>query len=302
MPAPSDTARFVRQQLRDAVFRLADWAANSEGSSRSSALIRIGLAALFWARLANEMILYKDQSAVGLLLSLNFFIATTALMIGFHSRTAALWAGIVGFVVYYFGQDLGRPPWVHHHTYLLSVAITLLALTPCGKSYSLDRYLAVVRAERNGEPPPAESGNLLGLRLIVVQMSVLYFFSAFDKTSAAFLSGARLEHIFLYYYSGSDYPSLPGFRGLAIVTAIAVVVLEYALAFGMPFARSRRYLVLPGLAFHAIIYCTLPVYTFSATMVVLYLAYFDPGTVHRLIDRLNGQSEAGPRRSDAGGV
>src|SRR5690606_29694313 len=102
-----------------------------------------------------------------------------------------------------------------------------------------------------------------------------------------------LEHIFLYYYSGSDYPSLPGFRGLAMLTAISVVILEYALAFGMPFARSRRYLVLPGLVFHAIIYCTLPVYTFSATMVVLYLAYFDPGTVHRLIERLHGQTETG---------
>ena len=116
MSAPSDAGRFDRLWIRDVVFRLAEWEADSEGSSRSSALIRIGLAALFWARLANDMILYRDQSAVGLLLSLSFFISTTALMIGFHSRTAALWAGIIGFTVYYFGQDLGRSPWVHHHT------------------------------------------------------------------------------------------------------------------------------------------------------------------------------------------
>ena len=138
MSAPSDAGRFDRPQIRDMVFRLAEWGANSEGSSRSSALIRITLAAIFWARLANDMILYRDQSAVGLLLSLSFFISTTALMIGFHSRTAALWAGIIGFTVYYFGQDLGRSPWVHHHTYLLSIAILMLALTPCGRSYSLD--------------------------------------------------------------------------------------------------------------------------------------------------------------------
>ena len=53
-----------------------------------------------------------------------------------------------------------------------------------------------------------------------------------------------------------------------------------------------RYLLLPGLAFHAVIYCTLPVYTFSATMVVLYLAYFDPDDVHGFIDRLQGRSSA----------
>ena len=110
MSAPIDGGRFDRPRIRDVVFRLAEWEADSEGSSRSSALIRIGLAALFWARLANDMILYRDQSAVGLLLSLSFFISTSALMVGFHSRTAALWAGIIGFTVYYFGQDLGRPP------------------------------------------------------------------------------------------------------------------------------------------------------------------------------------------------
>ena len=55
MSAPSDAGRFDRPQIRDMVFRLAEWGANSEGSSRSSALIRITLAAIFWARLANDM-------------------------------------------------------------------------------------------------------------------------------------------------------------------------------------------------------------------------------------------------------
>jgi hypothetical protein len=279
--------------MADVAARLADWGANSWGSSRSSALIRIGLAALLWSRLANEMILYRDQTLVGLLLSLSFFVATTALFVGFHSRTAALLTGAIGFLVYYFGPELGRSPWVHHHTYLLSMAITLLALTPCGMSYSVDRYLAVVRAEKSNQPPPEERGNLLGLRLMVVQLTVLYFFSALDKTNFAFLSGARLEHIFMYYYSGSDYPGLPGFAWLAMLIAIAVVVLEYALAVGLPFERTRRYLLLPGLAFHAMIYCTLPVYTFSATMVVLYLAYFDTDDVHRLIDRMQGRTGRG---------
>jgi hypothetical protein len=290
MSAQSEGVRFYTRRIADIAAGLAEWGANSWGSSRSSALIRIGLAALLWSRLANEMILYRDQTFVGLLLSLSFFVATTALLVGFHSRTAALWSGAIGFLVYYFGPELGRSPWSHHHTYLLSMAITLLALTPCGRSYSVDRYLAVVKAERSAQPPPEERGNLLGLRLMVVQLTVLYFFSAFDKTNFAFLSGARLEHIFLYYYSGSDYPGLPGFGWLAMLIAVAVVVLEYMLAFGLPFERARRYLLLPGLAFHGVIYCTLPVATFSATMVVLYLAYFDADDVHRLIDRMQGRT------------
>jgi hypothetical protein len=275
--------------LSDIANRFADWAANSYGSSRSSALIRIGIAMLFWSRWAGELLLYMNQSALGLFLSVNFFIATTLLFIGYHSRIAAVWTGAVGLVIYYyFGHMLGREPWTHHHTYLLAVAALFVGLTPCERSYSLDRYLAVTRAERAGMPPPPEYGNLWGLRLMVLQLSVLYFFSAYDKTNFAFLSGARLEHIFLWYYSGSDYPGLPGFHALTIVTAVMVVGLEYALAFGLPFRAARRYLVWLGLALHAIIYVTLPVFTFSATMILLYLAYYDPAAVDRVIARLQG--------------
>lgn len=288
---PSDAETSALHPARRMAVRFADWAVNSYGSSRSSALIRIGIAMLFWSRWAGELLLYMDQSAIGLLLSVNFFVATTLLFIGYHSRVAAIWSGAVGLVMYqYFGHELGREPWTHHHTYLLGIAALLIALTPCGRSYSLDRYLAVGRAERDGHPPPAERGNLWGLRLIVLQLSVLYFFSAFDKTNTAFLSGARLEHIFLWFYAGSDYPAIPGLPGLAMLTAIAVVGLEYALAFGLPFRRTRRYLVLPGLAFHAVLYVTLPVFTFSATMMLLYLAYFDADDVDRVIERLQGSA------------
>ncbi len=270
-----------------------DWAVYSEGSSRSSALIRIGIALLFWARWGGELLFYMNGSPAGLLLSVNFFAATSLLFVGYQSRAAAVWAGIVGMsMFYYFGHELGREPWTHHHTYLLAASALLLALTPCGRSFSLDRYLAATRAERAGAPLPAERGNLWGLRLIVIQLSTLYFFSALDKTDYAFLSGARLEHIFLWYYSGSDYPAVAGFQAMAAVTAIGVVLLEYALAFGLPFARTRRYLVLPGLAFHAVIYVTLPVYTFSATMMLLYLAYFDANAVDRVIRRMLGSAPA----------
>lgn len=269
--------------------RLAAWAVDTCGSSRSSALIRIGVAVLFWSRWAGELLLYMNQSIIGLVLSLNFFLATTLLFIGYKSRLAALWTGAVGLVIYfYFGQALGREPWTHHHAYLLAVTALLLTLTPCERSLSLDRYLAVARAERSGQPPPPERGNLWGLRLIVLQLSVLYFFSAYDKTSFAFLSGARLEHIFLWFYAGSDYPDFPGLPMLAMLAAIMVVLVEYALAFGLPFRPTRRYLVWIGLAFHAILYVTLPVYTFSATMMLLYLAYFDADDVDKVIRRVQG--------------
>lgn len=294
MPAPTDSIADWTgwRPIQAMTARFADWAVGSEGSSRSSALVRIGLAMLFWSRWAGELLLYRDQSPIGLFLAANFFVATVLLFIGYHSRAAAVWTGSVAMAMYYyFGHQLGREPWTHHHIYLLAVAALLIALTPCGRSYSLDRYLAVMRAERTGLPPPAERGNLWGLRLIVVQLSVLYFFTAFDKSNHAFLSGARIEQIFLWYYAGSDYPA--GLAWPATIVSVAVVGLEYCLAFGLPFRRTRRYLVLPGLAFHAIIYVTLPVYTFSATVALLYLAYFDANAVDKVIVRLQGIGSAG---------
>ncbi|AZO15315.1 hypothetical protein EJ069_11605 [Mesorhizobium sp. M2A.F.Ca.ET.043.05.1.1] len=290
MPAPTEAIADWRPAPAMAA-RFAAWAAGTEGSSRSSALIRIGLAMLFWSRWAGELLLYRDQSPAGLFLAANFFLATALLFVGYHSRAAAVWTGSVGLAMYYyFGFELGREPWTHHHAYLLAVAALLIALTPCDRSYSLDRYLAVVRAERAGVLLPVERGNLWGLRLIVVQLSVLYFFAAFDKSNYAFLSGARLEQIFLWFYAGSDYPS--GLAWLATIVSFGVVALEYCLAFGLPFRATRRYLVLPGLAFHAIIYVTLPVYTFSATMALLYLAYFDADAVDKVIARLQGIGSA----------
>lgn len=299
MPAPSDAiADWASwRSARVWAVRFAVWAVDTEGSSRSSALIRIGLAMLFWARWAGELLLYMDQSPAGLFLAGNFFVATTLLFVGYHSRAAAVWTGAVGMAMYhYFGFQLGREPWTHHHTYLLAVAALLIALTPCDRSYSLDRYLAVIRGERTGVPPPAERGNLWGLRLIVVQLSVLYFFAAFDKSNHAFLSGARLEQIFLWFYAGSDYPA--GLAWPATIVSVAVVALEYCLAFGLPFRATRRYLVLPGLAFHAIIYLTLPVYTFSATMALLYLAYFDADAVDKLLARLQGTGSTATARGE----
>ena len=64
--------------------------------------------------------------------------------------------------------------------------------------------------------------------------------------------------------------------------SILVVVVEYVLAFAI-FVRRWQAFVLPlGLALHAAFYVLLPVNTYSATVMVLYLALLDPDAVHRL--------------------
>jgi hypothetical protein len=93
-------------------------------------------------------------------------------------------------------------------------------------------------------------------------------------------------------YSGSSVVDEGLLGVLFAAVAWVTVLLEFALAFGLHFRRSRRWLVLPGLALHASFYTLLNVNTFSVTMMLLYLAFYDPDDVHRVLDRLQGASTA----------
>lgn len=288
--------------MRSAIEAALRWAVDSEGSSRSSALIRIGLALLVWTRFSEELLLFKHLSWAGLAFSLSYFFWTTAMLVGLASRLSALAVGAHVFVLYFYGGYVqGNEPWTHHHVYLLGMASALCALTPCGRSYSLDRWRALRRAEKTGVAAPPERGNLLGLRLIALQLCLMYFWTAWDKTHWGFLGGERLEQYAMNFYFGSVYPQWPGFGTLMIIMAWIVVLLEYALAFGLLFRRTRRWLVWAGLALHASFYVLLPVLTFSLTVVLLYLAFFDADDVHDVIERLEGRPVSVPLGAAGGG-
>lgn len=262
----------------------------TQASSRSSALIRIGLALILWVRYGRVLLLFRDLTPLSVGRGVAFFVLTTLMLVGLRSRlSSALTAALLWLFYYYWGQHLGREGWTHHHTYLLAIGVTLVALTPCDKSYSIDRWLAIRRAERTGQDPPEERGNVWGLRLIVLQLSAIYLFAAWDKSTWAFLSGERMESYLAWYYLGFEYPTRTWLPALCMIISVGTVALEYALAVGLPFEHSRRWLVIPGLLLHAAFYVFLPVSTYSVTVFVLYLAYFDPDAVHRVIDRLHGQ-------------
>jgi len=288
---PAETQASTSLHPRALWDSLVDWALHTEGSSRSSALIRIGLVYVVWARWGGEVTPFRDLSTEGILLSVNFWAASTLMLLGVFTRLSTAWMATVALTMYYyFGYELGVAEWTHHHSYLLAFGVLLSALTPAGKSYSVDRWLAVRRARQQGRPLPAERGNLFGLRLIAIQLSVVYFFSAFDKTTLVFLSGARLEHLMMWYYIGSDYAAISGYRMLIMLVAWATVALEYSLAFGMLFPQTRKWLVIPGSLLHAGFYVLLPIQTFSATVMVLYLAYLNADKVHAFIDQIQGHT------------
>lgn len=271
--------------------RFIDWAVNSEGSSRSAALIRIGLVLLIWSRWAQEVAPHYNPHPLRPLLAVAFATSTGFMLVGLWTRIAVPTVAVVTGLMYGYGiVSPETSGWRAHHTYLLVAAVVYCALTQCGRSYSVDRWLEVGRSRKLGIAPLPERSNLLGLRLITLQLSVVYFFAAIDKTHWGFLNGSRVEAMLMRFYSGSVFPEWPGFHEVCVILGVLTVVLEYSLAVGLFFPRARRVLLPLGILFHAGLYFAVPVMTFTMTTILLYLAYFDPDDVHRVIDELQEPS------------
>ena len=78
----------------------------------------------------------------------------------------------------------------------------------------------------------------------------------------------------------------PGFGALMTTLAVATVIIELALAVGMFFPRWHRWLIPLAVVFHGTLYFAVPVVTFTATMILLLLAFVPAERVHQAIDRL----------------
>lgn len=271
------------------IARMISWGVDYEGSTRSAGLIRLGLAFLIWARFGNEMLPMFAEGAGGFAFRICYFVATFAMAAGIWSRLACAASALcLGVIYFYYGHFAGNAEWAAHHIYLLFVAAVFLAFTPAGRSYAFDRWIAVRRAEKQGVDPPMERGNLLGLRLIALQLVAIYFWGAVGKMTPAFLSGQRFQHFLYDFYSGVDFRAIPGFELLCAVAGSGAAFFELALVAGLLAPGFRRLFIPLGIAFHLIIYLFFPVLTFSLTMVLLYLAFIPADDVYTCLNRMQG--------------
>lgn len=259
------------------------------GSTRACSLLRMALVSIVWARFGFEMHYFHDLGLAKVTLVTVFFLSSTSAFIGFKSRMSTGILGITLLIYYYYwGVALGNHVIVHHHVYLLAVSTFLLSLTPCGRSFSLDRWLALRKAVATNSEPPTETGDLWATRLICFQLSMVYFWAAFDKSYFLFLSGFRFEQIIMARYLGSDYPPFPWFSAMMFLLAVGTVALEYSLAIGLWFSKPRPYLIVCGIVFHFLLYVMFPIKTFSLTSIAIYLVFLNPDAVHRAVDRMVG--------------
>lgn len=277
--------KFETDSLRYSVPKLRE-VLNGEGPALVFALLRIGLVFLVWCRFAAYFRLFEPLASANKLLGFSLLFSTALLLLGFHARMACAWTAVnMGIIYYHLGFHQNIESFTHHHIYILFISFCFLALTRCGDSLSLDQMI-------RGKHSSAERGEsetgvvpLWPIYLFRMQVSMIYFWSAWDKFNWPFLSGQRMEAILMTFYTGSDH--LGGwFSFFCLALSISTVLIEIALVFALWLPAYRKLAVILGILFHLILYYTLPVATFSLTMCLLYITFFDPNELRKSVRKI----------------
>jgi hypothetical protein len=273
--------------------RFASWCTEPVGSTRGVGLLRMALAAIILIRYDSEVAFFAHGDAAHTVLAVYFFVLTPLMFVGAYTRLVVPLVALMLAVMYFgFGFMPGKVGWNHHHSYILMISVVFLSFTPCGRSYSIDRYREIVEASRRGVAPRPERGRLWGTRLIGLQISALYFWTAYDKSDWAFVSGQRLEQIMVWHYSGSVVEPWVTAPLFLVGASVMVLVGEYLLAVAIHVRRLQPVAIPAALAMHAAFYMLLPVETYSITMIALYLVVVNADALHRFLDRLQGHEHA----------
>lgn len=255
---------------------------NEVGSTRPLGLFRICLGVLIYMRFGQELSLHTADGFLELLFSLAFFTAAAMVTIGLFTR-ASLIASALLLGLMYYGNFWGwfTPGWGHHHHYLLMACCAVLSFSSAGRSFSADRALRLYR----GQAPLEERAHTWPQTLLVLQLCAIYFWAAWDKTSVGYLSGDWLERVLEWVYAGHPAYDLVTNRIFLVAGSWAVLIVEYLLPIAI-LLRWRLKLFIPiAFALHAGFYVMLPVQTYSATMMALYLLVVDPDWLEAQIDK-----------------
>lgn len=255
------------------------WATSYPGPTRSVALMRVAFVLLGWAEFGEAIQPHRGSALV----STFFYAATFLALIGFRAQYTVFASGIA------FLLAITRlPGQMMHHTYLLAVSTMILALTPCGRSLSVDRW-----RQRKGERE-REEGNLWALRLLGVELTAALFWSGYNKLTfgthtfqTAFSSGDRLEQMLVYAYSGLPVAAGAA-KALITVVSVATVLIELGGSVLLWIPRYRSKALLACLAMTTFYQIALPIRAAGLVYGVLYFAFVSPHTVENVMRRLVG--------------
>ena len=99
MSDPEEQRPVLARTLGGVLPSLVAWAVGTVGSSRSSALIRIGLGFMIWVRFASDKLPFRHELGWHTAFSLSFYLATAMMVAGVLTRLSTFVAGVLGGVI-----------------------------------------------------------------------------------------------------------------------------------------------------------------------------------------------------------
>jgi hypothetical protein len=225
------------------------------------------------ARLLNPMIVQLPYfewlprlsvSALPVFIGL-WVIASTAFLLGWKTRVAGAIITSLSAYLLLLDQQL-----YSNHFYLFLLIVLLLTVAESGTSLSLDSLRKRAVNTVTGWP----------VLLLMIQVSVVYGFSALAKVTPQYLSGDVLGQT-LKKQGWFAFPLDWRTHGVLSTLAVAAIVVELFIAIGLWNKHLRWFAVAGGVALHAFILLTLDssrlsLGVFALEMFALYPLFFRP--------------------------
>lgn len=227
---------------------------------------------------------WGDEPRNARVVMLGWVFAIAGMTVGLGTRFCCLvvWALSVSFC--------NRLAWITNGgDSLYRTATFYLLIAPCGATWSVDARLRARRRLRRGLPPPTQSAGESAtiapwpVRLMQIQLVCMYLFTGLYKCEGDWKTGEAaywiLNDVVIARWSYAQLPVPMFFCRLA---SWGTLIFEVGFAAFVLFPRTRRLVLLVGVAFHAGIWATIEVGWFGQVCLCWYPIFVGGRTVDRL--------------------
>jgi predicted DCC family thiol-disulfide oxidoreductase YuxK len=212
-----------------------------------------------------------------------FLASCLALMLGWRTRYVK-WIVLIGQISF----DHRNPIFFYGVDKILAALLLILCLAPIGRALSLDRVRAVRAAKRADltATVPLYSSEWTGacIRLMQIQMAVLFFYSALSKSGEDWRGGDAVWTVFTTdeHYHPFVLSVLASQYWLVNLATYGTVFIEIAYCFLIWQRLTRPWALAGALFLHAQFGILMGLFYFSFVMMMGHMAFVRPEWLHRL--------------------
>jgi predicted DCC family thiol-disulfide oxidoreductase YuxK len=207
-----------------------------------------------------------------------FLFCCAALILGWRTSWVK-WIVLIGQISY----DHRNPMVVYGVDKMLACLLFIMCVAPIGRALSLDRVRAVraAKLEKLEATLPPFSSPWTGacIRLMQIQMAVVFFYSAVNKLRGdEWWNGDVVWHVFTTdeFYSRTISDLLASHYWIGNLATYATIVIEIAFPFLIWQRRTRPYLLAAAIFLHAQFALLMALVYFSVVMMMGHMSFVRP--------------------------